>query len=61
MQLVEQIKAGQYVRRTQRASKTYVRGQYDRSTGRYSLIDCDDINREIFVRKGTPLFTGFTY
>lgn len=42
-------------------NKTYQRGEYDPSAKRYSLVDCDDANREVFVKKGTKLFVGFSY
>jgi hypothetical protein len=58
---VESIAKGEYVRRKVDATKTYRRGDYDRSTKRFSLIDCDDHCREIFVKRGTVLFVGFTY
>lgn len=44
-----------------RANKVYIKGDYDRSSGRYSLIDCDDINRELFVRGTDIVLVGFTY
>ena len=58
---VETIKRGEFVRRKEGASKTYQRGEYDKTTKRFSLTDCDDANREIFVKKGTKLFVGFSY
>lgn len=58
---VESIKAGEFVRRTADAKKTYQRGSFDKSTKRYSLVDCDDVNREVFIKKGTKLFVGFSY
>lgn len=58
---VEQIKAGEYVKRKADAQKVFKRGGYDASSKRYELIDCEDINRVVYVRKGTPLFLGFTY
>jgi len=60
-QTVEKIKNGEYVRRSESTNKTYIRDGYDASTQRYTLTDCDDINRTITVKKGTSLFTGFTY
>ena len=58
---VESIKQGEFVKRTETASKVYIRGSYDQATKRYSLTDSDDISREIFVKKGTSLLIGFTY
>lgn len=58
---VEAIKKGEFVRRNATTTKTYKRGDYDRSTKRYSLEDCDDVNREIYVKAGTMLVIGFTY
>lgn len=58
---VETIKKGEYVRRNATTTKTYKRGDYDRSTKRYALIDCDDVSHEIYVKAGTMLAIGFTY
>lgn len=58
---VETIKRGEFVRRKADAAKTYQRGEYDKSSKTYSLVDCDDHCREIFVKRGTVLFVGFTY
>jgi hypothetical protein len=41
--------------------RTYMRGDYDRSTKRYELIDCDDVCRAVYVKHGTTLCVGFTY
>jgi hypothetical protein len=58
---VEALPLGEYVKRKPDSSKVYKRGEYDRSSRTYSLIDCSDICREIFVKRGTVLFFGFTY
>lgn len=42
-------------------SKTYRRGDFDRVSKKYSLTDCDDFNREVFVSGRTILQIGFTY
>lgn len=55
------IKKGEYVKRKIDAKKVYVRGEYNRSSGKYALQDCDDTNREIFVSGITMLHIGFTY
>lgn len=57
---VESIRKGEFVRRKVEG-KTFTRGDYDRSTQRYSLVDCDDVNREVWVKRGTMLHVGFTY
>jgi hypothetical protein len=58
---VESIKSGEFVKRKPDASKVYKRGAYDASTKRYALQDCDDISREVFVKRGTELCIGFEY
>ena len=54
---VESIKIGSFVQRTLNAKITYVRGSYCREAKKYALQDCDDMSREIYVKKGTKLFT----
>ena len=61
VQAVEAIPKGEYVKRNVEAGKVYIRGEYDRATKRYSLVDVDDHCREVWVKKGTKLFIGFTY
>lgn len=58
---VEDVKQGEYVKRKADAKKVYKRGRYLAHLRRYALIDCDDVNREVLVGKGTILFVGFTY
>jgi len=58
---LKQTPKGEYVKRTATAKTVYVRGEYDPGTKRYSLIDAEDINREIFLKGNTPVFVGFEY
>ena len=58
---VEAIGKGEYVRRNATTTKTYIRGDYVRSTMRFALISWDDVSREIYVKAGTMLAIGFTY
>jgi hypothetical protein len=58
---ISSLPRGECIRLSETAQKTYRKGDYDRSSKTFSLLDCDDINREIF-RKGDKLvFVGFTY
>lgn len=61
VQMIRDTKKGEYVRRNATTNKTYRRGDYDASSKRYSLIDCDDMNREIFLSGKTLVHVGFTY
>ena len=58
---VETVKQGEYVRRKATTTKTYIRGGYDRTAKRFELVDCDDVNRTVMVKRGTILCVGFTY
>ena len=58
---VEAIKRGEFVRRKADSLKTYVRGEYDKGSKRYSLEDFDCAGREIWVKKGCTLFVGFEF
>ena len=59
--MVEAIGKGEYVRRNATTTKTYKRGEYDRTAKQFELIDCDDISRTVMVKRGTILHVGFTY
>ena len=61
LRAVELIAQGEFVKRNAAANKVYVRGAYDATTKRYSLTDTEDCYREIWVKRGTKLFIGFTY
>lgn len=52
---------GEYVKRKPDAVKVYQRGEYDRATKRFSLVDCDDTSREIFVKADALVTVGFDY
>lgn len=58
---VEDVRIGDYVRRSTTTAKTYKRGAYDRSNKKFELIDCDDISHTIMVKRGTMLHIGFIY
>lgn len=58
---IEATKPGEFIRRKPDAKTTFKRGAYDRGSKSYSAQDCDDINREIFIKRGTIVYVGFTY
>jgi hypothetical protein len=58
---VESVSLGEFVKRDPSSTKVYKRVAYDQSAQRYQLDDCEDCSRAIYVKKGTPLFIGFTY
>jgi hypothetical protein len=60
-QAVETIKKGEFVKRKADAKGVFTRGDYDKVTKRYSLVDTEDHCREVWVKKGTMLFVGFDY
>jgi len=55
------IRLGEFVKRSANAQKVYTRGEYDKASKRYSLVDTDDVSREVWVKKSTILYVGFTY
>jgi hypothetical protein len=58
---LKDIKRGEYIRKNATTEKTYKRGEYCRELKKYSLIDCDDINRELFLKGENLVYVGFTY
>lgn len=58
---LSQVLHGDYVRRTKESKTTFIRGDYDRATKKYSLIDAADASREIFLSGFTNVHVGFTY
>ena len=62
---VAKVKKGEYVRRTDKdgnpRQKVFIRDDFERSTGKYRLIDAEDVNREVYVAKDAIVKVGFTY
>lgn len=59
------VARGTFVRKTNKdgsaQGKVYIMGEYCRDTGKYELVDTDDVNRCVYVNVGAMLFIGFTY
>ena len=55
------VKPGDFVRRKPDAKKTYVKGAYDKASKTFSLVDFDDMNREIFVKPSAVVYVGFDF
>ena len=58
---VKQAPRGEYVKRKPEAKAVYIRGEYCRELKAYELIDCDDINRVIYLKADKHVFICFTY
>ena len=58
---IHKVRKGELVKRKASAKKVYVRGEYDRTSRRYSLVDFEDHCREIFVARTATVITGFTF
>ena len=61
MAVLRDVPKGEFVRRKEGAKTTYVKGDYDRASKSFSLIDCEDMNREIFVKADKLVHIGFTF
>lgn len=57
---VENLK-GELVKRKPDAKKVYMVAGYCKINRAYQLDDYNDSSRSIYVKKGTVLFTEFTY
>jgi hypothetical protein len=56
---VETLKKGTLIKRTATAKKCYLRGEFNRSAGKYLLTDYDDISGFIYAKKGTLVYTDW--
>ena len=52
---------GEFVKRKPDAKGVYTRGEFDRTTKRYTLIDEMDISREVYLKGETIVYIGFDY
>lgn len=55
------VKPGDFIKRKPDAKTVYRKGDYDRATKTYTLVDTNDISRAIYLKATTPVVIGFTY
>ncbi|WP_353239646.1 hypothetical protein [Limnohabitans sp.] len=58
---LRRVKPGDFIKRKPDAKTVYRRGDYDRATKTYTLVDTDDISRAIYLKATTLVVVGFTY
>ena len=58
---IKEIKNGEFIRRQPDSKTTYIKGDYDRTNKKYSCINFDDINKEIFIKSTAKVWVGFTF
>jgi|TARA_R100000655_G_scaffold66217_1_gene104690 hypothetical protein len=58
---IENVKKGEFVRRKLDAKTTFTKQGYCRFEKKYQLDDYEDINRCIYLTKGTDVYVGFDY
>lgn len=58
---LHEVKPGDFVKRKPDAKTVYVRGHFLHGENRYSLSDFDDVNREIFLDRETPVYIDFIF
>jgi hypothetical protein len=58
---IRNTKPGEYIKRKPDAAAVYKRGHYVPGLKAFSCIDCEDINREIFIKANRAVYVGFTY
>lgn len=54
-------KRGEFIRLKADSKQTYRRGDYNPSSKRFELVNCDDCNRFAYRAGCTTVFIGFTY
>ena len=52
---------GAFIKRTPDAKAVYSVNHYDKATKSYSCSDCNDMNKEVFIKSSKTVFVGFTY
>jgi hypothetical protein len=58
---LKNVKKGEYIKRKIDAKNVFIRGEYIRELKKFELIDCEDINRQIYLSGKSIVFVGFTY
>lgn len=63
--ILKELKKGEYFTRKNipypTDNQVYIRGDYDRTSKKYSCLHFNDINREIFLKGDTIIYTDFTF
>ena len=59
--LLHEVKPGDFVKRKPDAKTVYVRVHFVPGENRYALSDFDDVNREIFLDRQTPVYIDFMF
>jgi hypothetical protein len=59
--ILKSVKPGDFVKRKADSKAVYIKGDYDRTTKSFELIDADDINRVVYIKANKPVYIGFTY
>jgi hypothetical protein len=52
---------GEFIRRKADAKKTFIRGDYDRTSKKYELTDFEDIGSSVQTRGTTLVWIGFDF
>lgn len=55
------VKIGDYIKLSESSTVVWVRGEYDRSSKKYSIYKFDDINHESFKSGNRAVFIGFDF
>jgi len=55
------LKKGEFFKRTENAKTVFVKGHYNRSSKKYSCLDTEDMNREIFLSGNKQVYIDFEY
>lgn len=58
MKKISEVKKGDYVKRKLESNIVFIRSDYDRSSKTYSLQDTSDMNREVFLKGSTLVYTS---
>lgn len=61
---LKDLKKGEFIRPIRNGKaiqKVYIKGNYDKATKTYSLIDYEDINHEIFMKGNKEVLAGFIF
>lgn len=61
MPALKDLSNGSYFKRKEGAKAVYIRGDFDRASKTYSCVSFDDMNKEIFLKGQTNVFTDFEF
>ena len=58
---LKKVKKGEFFKRKENSETVFIKGEYERSDKKYCNSDYWDINRFVYLKGSTMVYTGFDF